>query len=58
MVSILPRFIGTTEKTAALLISTSIRPKRSRARAAISLVDASFETSVLQCQRRRAKIFG
>jgi hypothetical protein len=30
-VSILPRFIGTTEKTAALLINTSMRPKRSSA---------------------------
>src|SRR5262245_43586865 len=35
MVSILPRFIGTTEKTAALFTSTSILPKRSRTPAAI-----------------------
>ena len=51
MVSILPRFIGTTEKTAALLMRTSMRPKRSRVCAAMSFVDSSSATSSVERQR-------
>ncbi len=43
--SIPARFMGIVAKMAALLIRTSIVPKRSRATAAMRRVDSSLETS-------------